>query len=224
MHYCRRSFTLIELLVVIAIIAILASMLLPALQKARAKALQASCMSQEKQVGLAMRMYVEDFDGYFPSRGTYVDPSGGPRTSWCYKLLTYAGDKKVFKCPADSSPHIVFDDASFIQGGIPTSYGHNCLALGSDYHDGNNKNMAQFTKPSETFMFLDHDNGCSKAKYTCGCGCGGLPSLQTRIRNGCRHNGLSNCAFVDGHVKALTFVDLDPNKNGTQNPHYVYNP
>jgi prepilin-type N-terminal cleavage/methylation domain-containing protein len=64
-QYLRR-FTLIELLVVIAIIAILAAMLMPVLQTARAKAIQASCQSREKQVGLILHMYSQDWGGYVP--------------------------------------------------------------------------------------------------------------------------------------------------------------
>ena len=61
-----RCFTLIELLVVIAIIAILAAMLMPALERARNAAMQAKCLSKQKQIGLAMAMYHNDWDGYSP--------------------------------------------------------------------------------------------------------------------------------------------------------------
>lgn len=71
-HFLRRAaFTLIELLVVIAIIGILASMLLPALGKAKDKSKSAKCMANEKQLALAMLLYAEDFDQYLPDLYSY---------------------------------------------------------------------------------------------------------------------------------------------------------
>jgi len=70
----RRAFTLIELLVVIAIIAILAAILFPVFSQARAKARQAACMSNEKQFGVSLLMYVQDFDETFPRAANSASP------------------------------------------------------------------------------------------------------------------------------------------------------
>ena len=76
----RDLFTLIELLVVIAIIAILAAMLMPALEEVRSRALQTACTNRLRQTGLAHKMYQNDFDGFFPMFGGPISPGYGPWT------------------------------------------------------------------------------------------------------------------------------------------------
>src|SRR4051812_3086484 len=91
----QKGFTLIELLVVIAIIAILAAILFPVFAKARAKARQAACMNNEKQIGLMQ--YVRDSDELLP--GVKANYSRG----WAGELYPYIKSAGVFRCPNDTS-------------------------------------------------------------------------------------------------------------------------
>ena len=89
----RRAFTLIELLVVIAIIAILAAMLLPALARAKESASRIRCAGNLKQFELALKIYVDDFHGYFPPR------ENSPY--WPAQLLGYYSNTNLLGCPTD---------------------------------------------------------------------------------------------------------------------------
>ncbi len=108
-----RAFTLIELLVVIAIIAILAAILFPVFQKVRENARRTVCLSNGKQIGLAVRMYIQDSDETMPIFQAYNDgqpgdpgAGGAPGTATHRgvedELMPYTKSKDLFKCPDDS--------------------------------------------------------------------------------------------------------------------------
>jgi prepilin-type N-terminal cleavage/methylation domain-containing protein/prepilin-type processing-associated H-X9-DG protein len=138
LHFSRRrafslgktGFTLIELLVVIAIIAILAAILFPVFAQARAKARQAACISNMKQLGLAVLQYNQDYDEIYPISyyGTGSTLSGTDRFSWAGIIHPYVKSTQIYRCP-DTDDEVGVTPGTWMPGlsadGFVSSYAYN---------------------------------------------------------------------------------------------------
>ena len=176
----RKGFTLIELLVVIAIIAILAAILFPVFARAREKARQTSCLSNVKQIGLAGRMYSQDYDEQIVPAYLYNMPSSCDL--WNERLDPYIKNLQVFRCPSEGSQALGY--------GVNRQLylAHSCYGV----------TLSQIKYPSETIFCGDSNGYRFDAAWW-----GNWVFIPTR------HNGGANLGFVDGQAK-WPHLALDP--------------
>jgi prepilin-type N-terminal cleavage/methylation domain-containing protein/prepilin-type processing-associated H-X9-DG protein len=199
-------FTLIELLVVIAIIAILASMLLPALSRARAKARQINCIGNLKQIGLACIMYQNDNeDRIVQGWDGAVNPNvGDARTQWA-KLKTYYNDTSLTKCPSNSSDGSwCYGIFAAIDGEVMGSYvpmPSGTVLAGDNTEINQNAGSAplqSFTRKSHGHWQLGYPRPyTNNTMYSSG-------SDTYRIMNPFVHDPQVNLLFCDGHAESLS--------------------
>jgi len=226
----RSAFTLVELLVVIGIIALLVSMLLPALSKARRSANTTKCLSNIRNMQIAQCMYVSENKGYLIQTGLAHSGSAllhQPQGSWINTLQTYYGTKLLRQCPEDNSPH--FEPGEPLPASAPpeyrqTSYGINNYVAPNHapagvgpYHKITQVKQAsstiQFIELAETGNFAGTDHVHVEMWY--------LPIAPyispnlagEQIAVG-RHggkaytwDGVANYGFLDGHAETLRFRD-----------------
>jgi prepilin-type N-terminal cleavage/methylation domain-containing protein len=134
----RTGFTLIELLVVIAIIAILAAILFPVFAQAREQARMSTCLSNFKQIGMGVQMYLQDWDETYPMNRIAQNPGGsecngkGRMITWKHETAPYVKSVAVFKCPSNprgNLPDETGGDDKFGETVFPISYAYNGTLL-----------------------------------------------------------------------------------------------
>jgi len=200
-HKKRDGFTLLELLVVIAVIALLASMLLPALHGAREFARKAKCMSNLKQLGYLITMYADDYDDWlFPAS----DSGSVDRTYWPFRLQeggyiktpsTWSYVSKVFLCPSSRSNAVDSD-------GNPSA--SRVYALNNPSPSANYWKRSSRTNPSEYVLLIDskstgHNTPFYYVYFTT------VHTLKVDLA----HSGRANILFLDGSVRSFDKSGLE---------------
>ena len=182
----RRGFTLIELLVVIAIIAILAAILFPVFARAREKARQTACLSNVKQLALAVMQYVQDYDEVLPA--SHYPGVTSANDQWFEVIQPYLKNEQILTCPSEKNRAVGYGwNYDYIGYGSSTSI--------------RTYSLGDIEKPAETIMMADAYNYViySPSRY------GRQPSPGTVTYDynaaGLRHNGGANIGFCDGHAK-----------------------
>jgi len=216
----NRAFTLIELLVVIAIIAILAAILFPVFAKAREKARQSSCQSNQKQIALGALQYAQDYDEVH-IRGT------AGSLGWGDVIQPYMKSEQLLNCPSTQYRVLINTAATPPRfwrrndTGVPAnryySYGINGYSIAGPpaVNNPSGRAMATITRPAECIWFADGDGA---TPYSIGSGAMTVADVRGQT-DWDRHNQGMNLAFVDGHVKWMTVEATVANNGGTAAQH-----
>ena len=211
----KRDFTLIELLVVIAIIAILASMLLPALGKARESARRAICISQQKQISTGVFMYSSDYNNYMTVHD--LSESGGGLFGQFYVEYKYMNTLEMFSCPTaqnkktNSAGEVTIGVYRYNLGSSTPVYTANIpeqgdYALNRSPIDAIYYSLSKMRNFGKVYMLTDTRRTGDKQNI----GLWAFAPLAQTSNSGtilC-HNNTANMTFMDGHVEQKNFYQL----------------